>query len=42
MQKRTVMLFSFILLIILGGCSVSKSIFHYELRDIHPVVGRQV
>ena len=39
MLKRTVMLFSLIMLIILCGCSETKSVVHYELADVHPVAG---
>ena len=41
MRKRTVMLLSFIMLIILCRCSGTKSAVHYELADVHPVAGRQ-
>lgn len=41
MRKRTVMLISFIILILLCSCRETKSDVHYELADVHPVSGRQ-
>ena len=41
MQKRTVILLSVIMLIILCRCSKAKPAANYELADIHPVKGRQ-
>ena len=41
MGKRKVMLLSFIMLIILCGCSKTKAVVHYKLSDVHPVTGRQ-
>ncbi len=41
MRKRTVMLLSLIMLIILCGCSETKAGVHYDLADVHPVAGRQ-
>ena len=41
MRIVTVMLLSFIILIILCGCCEAKSSFHYELAEIHPVTYQQ-
>ena len=41
MQKRTITLVSFTILIILCGCSKARPVAHYELVDVHSVEGRQ-
>lgn len=41
MQKRTITLVNFTILIILCGCSKARPVAHYELVDVHPVAGRQ-
>ena len=41
MRNRTVILLTFLLLIILCGCGKTESIVQYELADVHTVTGRQ-
>ena len=41
MRNRTIILLSFIMLIILCGCPEAKAAVRYELADSHPVAGRQ-
>ena len=41
MAKRKEMLLSFIMLIILCGCSRTEAVVNYKLSDVHPVTGRQ-
>lgn len=41
MRNRTIILLSFIMLIILCGCPGAKVAARYELANSHPVAGRQ-
>lgn len=40
-RTKTVALLSIIALFLLFGCSGTKPAYKYELKEVHPVAGRQ-